>query len=310
MSARSVREFSEADLPAAARLLGARHERHRAAQPLLGPIDPRGAVERAWADATGGLVAHDGDEVQGYLLWRLRENAVWGRFAWIDRADHAATDPEAIRDLYAVGAGDWVDLGVVRHGAVVPALPAELDPWERLAFARMQVHALRALPDEPPPADPRIRRSGPEGVDADVAPFARSIWEHQAATPAFTGLAAPTWDELRADWIETLEEPGSIHLVLEEDEAAIGHALVYPADDELGWPPATVRLAVVSVTPHRRGRGVGRALTQAAFREARQAGFEVIETDWRITNLLSSRAWPAMGFETVFHRLWRVTGTG
>ena len=31
-------------------------------------------------------------------------------------------------------------------------------------------------------------------------------------------------------------------------------------------------------------------------------------TDWRVTNLLSSRAWPALGFTETFLRLHRLVG--
>jgi hypothetical protein len=41
---------------------------------------------------------------------------------------------------------------------------------------------------------------------------------------------------------------------------------------------------------------------------AAQAGYPSIATDWRETNLLSSRAWPALGFEPTFVRLHRLTG--
>ena len=44
---------------------------------------------------------------------------------------------------------------------------------------------------------------------------------------------------------------------------------------------------------------------QAAFAWARERGHEVMVTDWRVTNLLSSRFWPARGFRETFLRLYR-----
>jgi hypothetical protein len=38
------------------------------------------------------------------------------------------------------------------------------------------------------------------------------------------------------------------------------------------------------------------------------AGFDCAVTDWRVTNLLSSRAWPALGFTETFLRLHRLIG--
>jgi hypothetical protein len=51
--------------------------------------------------------------------------------------------------------------------------------------------------------------------------------------------------------------------------------------------------------------GAGLALTQAAFAWSRRAGYETMVTDWRVTNLLSSRFWPARGFRLSFLRLYR-----
>jgi hypothetical protein len=47
------------------------------------------------------------------------------------------------------------------------------------------------------------------------------------------------------------------------------------------------------------------ALSHGAFAWARAHGFEVMVTDWRVTNLLSSRFWPQRGFRPTFFRLHR-----
>ena len=57
--------------------------------------------------------------------------------------------------------------------------------------------------------------------------------------------------------------------------------------------------------PEVRGSGAGLALTQASFAWAYEAGYESMVTDWRVTNLLSSRFWPRRGFRTTFLRLYR-----
>ena len=38
---------------------------------------------------------------------------------------------------------------------------------------------------------------------------------------------------------------------------------------------------------------------------ARDAGYSSIVTDWRMTNLTSSRTWPRLGFRPTFYRLFR-----
>ena len=57
--------------------------------------------------------------------------------------------------------------------------------------------------------------------------------------------------------------------------------------------------------PEVRGSGTGSALTDAAFAWAHEQGYAAMVTDWRETNLLSSRFWPARGFRRSFLRLYR-----
>jgi ribosomal protein S18 acetylase RimI-like enzyme len=70
-------------------------------------------------------------------------------------------------------------------------------------------------------------------------------------------------------------------------------------------PPGAGFLAFAVTAPESRGSGTGIELTSAAFAWARERGYEVMVTDWRVTNLLASRFWPARGFRTSFLRLYR-----
>ena len=65
------------------------------------------------------------------------------------------------------------------------------------------------------------------------------------------------------------------------------------------------RHIAAATDPDVRGSGAGIALTEGAFAWARERGHEVMVTDWRVTNLLSSRFWPARGFRETFLRLYR-----
>jgi len=67
-------------------------------------------------------------------------------------------------------------------------------------------------------------------------------------------------------------------------------------------------LAFAAVFPHARGLGAGRALGEAVIAWAAQAGYDCVATDWRVTNLLSSRTWPRLGFAASFLRLHRLVG--
>jgi GNAT superfamily N-acetyltransferase len=67
-------------------------------------------------------------------------------------------------------------------------------------------------------------------------------------------------------------------------------------------------LGFAAVLPEARGTGAGRALGETVGWWAAQAGFDSVVTDWRVTNLLSSRTWPRLGYRTTFLRLHRSIG--
>ena len=67
-------------------------------------------------------------------------------------------------------------------------------------------------------------------------------------------------------------------------------------------------LGYAAVMPDARGRGIGRALGEAVIGWAADNGYRSVVTDWRTTNLLSSRTWPRLGFRSTFARLHRQVG--
>jgi ribosomal protein S18 acetylase RimI-like enzyme len=303
-----VRPFRDADVAPAAKLLADRHTRQREAEPLLAGLgDARAEVERAWrAQEAGGAVALAGGEVVGYLLGSIRESDAWGRHARVGHAGHASRDPEVVRDLYAVAAGDWVAAGARLHLALVPALGELVDPWLRLGFGHMQAHALRESGAEPRPLPAGLVVRRGEIADLRSAPsLATVIWEHQRQAPALTGLDAPPPDELLGGWEDAVADPASAYFVAELEGAVVGHLLLYPEEPDLATPPGSVYLAVAATLPEARGRGVGVALTDRGLAWARAAGYETVHTDWRVPNLESSRFWPRRGFRETFYRLAR-----
>ncbi|MFN8223759.1 MAG: GNAT family N-acetyltransferase [Gaiellales bacterium] len=197
-----LRAFAETDVEDAGRLLAARHRRHREASPALDPAFEDGAaaaaqVEDAWrAPAASGAVATRGGELVGFVLGSRKHDAFWGPNVWVESAGHAATEPELVRDLYALAAARWAEEGRTRHTVLVPADDLALvDAWFRLGFG--------------------------------------------------------------------------------------------------------------AVFPEARGRGVGAALAHEVFRYAGRERYPTVAVDWRMTNLLASRAWPQLGFRPTFYRLHR-----
>jgi ribosomal protein S18 acetylase RimI-like enzyme len=303
-----IAPLGEEHVEGAAELLAARHDRHREVEQLVPELtDARGEVERARAaDGASGVVALQGGRVAGFLVGALREDEYFGRHVWVSHGAHAAREPEIARDLYAAVAGEWVSQGAVLHVALVPAVPELADPWFRLAFAHMQVHAIRESGGEPrPPAGGLVvRQGGVEDLRAAM-PLLTLIWEHHTESPTFTGLVVPDVEAFLADWEETLVEHDAVYFVAELDGRIVGHLALYPEEPDLSTPPGSVYLAVAATLPEARGLGAGVSLTETALAWAREAGYHAVHTDWRMANLQSSRFWPRRGFRETFYRLAR-----
>ena len=73
----------------------------------------------------------------------------------------------------------------------------------------------------------------------------------------------------------------------------------------LTLPAGAGFLGFAAVLRQHRGLGAGRLLGEAVLHWACEAGYPAVVTDWRMTNLLSSRTWPRLGFRPTFYRLFR-----
>lgn len=309
--------FADEHLEAAGELLAARHRRHREAEPLLSerfedPVAAREEVAALWAkeDASGAVALREG-RAAGYLLGtRLAD--IWGPNAWVEPAGHAVEEAETIRDLYAFAAARWVEDGRTAHYGYVPASDAALvGAWFRLAFGHQHTLALRELPDDAWPDG--VREARPEDVD-DLIRLAPVLPRHQRLAPTFA-RPGPEDDEeeLRREILDEMENPAIGNLVAERDGRIVGNFLVVPLEmssmhKSLAEPQHVSFLGFAVTDPDVRGSGAGLALTQACFAWARERGYEALVTDWRETNLLSSRFWSRRGFRPTFLRLHRLVG--
>jgi predicted N-acetyltransferase YhbS len=309
-----LRPFADEHLEDAGRLLAERHRRHRTAEPLLperfeDADAARAEVEAAWrADGAAGAVALRGGRLVGYLVGAPGDDAVWGANEWVEPAGHAVEEAEVVQDLYAAVADRWVEAGRHRHYAVVPAADeALLDAWFQVCFGQQQAFAIRELEAEPWLEG--VREAEPRDVEAlvELAPL---VSRQHALPPVSAGLPPDTEDELRAEVEDELgsEEIGS--LVAEVDGRVVGNFVVVPVERSrshhgLARPDGACLLGFAATLPEVRGSGAGLALTQASFAWAHRAGYRTMVTDWRVTNLLSSRFWPRRGFRLTFLRLYR-----
>jgi GNAT superfamily N-acetyltransferase len=310
--------FADEHLDGAAALLAERHRAQRLVEPGLDPTYEEAASARAEidalrrADGASGAAALAGDDVVGFLVGRPRETS-WGPNVWVDPAGHAVARAELVRDLYAAAAERWVDEGLTSHYAIVPATdPALVDAWFRLGFGHQHVHAIR----ETPPAGPApetaglvLRRAERSDIDA-LARLDLALPEHQSLSPVFSRLPLPELEETRAEYEADFDDPRFTTFVVERDGEVIGSAVGCPievssAHTSLALAPGAAFLGFAAVFPEERGLGAGRLLGEAVLAWARETGREWVVTDWRMTNLLSSRAWPQLGFRPTFYRLFR-----
>ena len=315
MARLEIRPFSDDFVAAAGELLAARHRAHRAAQPLLParfeePAAAQAEVEQlVRSESVSGSVAlRDGRPV-GYLLGAPRPNPIWGDHVWIELAGHAVEEPEDLRDLYGAAAARWVDEGHVRHYAIAPAHDdGLLRAWSRVGFGQQHAHGVLEVPETDWPDD--VRRAEERDADAMVA-LSPALADHQSLSPTFAGgLPAEDPDELRAEILEDLAKPEIGDLVAERDGRIVGAFQLVPAEmssvhSGLARPDGAALLGWAATEPAVRGSGAGLALTEGAFAWARERGHAVMVTDWRVTNLLSSRFWPQRGFRETFLRLYR-----
>ena len=257
---------------------------------------------------SGAVALRDGKLV-GFLLGTRRDDRTWGANVWIEAAGYATAEPEIVRDLYSIASQRWVDEGRTRHYALVPALDDQTGAWFRLSFGAQQAHGITAVEARAWPPD--TRHADRDDLEAMIA-LAPLVSDHHEVAPVFSGIA---WDE----------EPDELYAVLAAEIAndQVGE-LVYERDGQIvaGFELAPVEQVVGRTTDWRSpiapraspgqradrmsaARAQALALMEAALAWEREQGYTTMVTDWRETNLSSSRFWPARGFRRSFLRLPR-----
>jgi GNAT superfamily N-acetyltransferase len=324
MTDRVIRPFAEVHLAAAASILADRHRRHRMAEPHLSERfeDPRSAeaeIVEAWkSEGASGAVALRDDKVVGFLLGAPKPSPLWGPNLWVESAGQAlreVEDAELMRDLYAAAATRWVDEGRTAHYVLVPASDGPLvGAWFRLGFGHQQTHAVRDNLTSAPavPADLLIRPAERDDIPL-LARLEVELPRHQGLAPCFSAGENGTVEEAIAEWEEDWDDPDFHTWVAEHHGRVVGSAVGCPltksgANSGLIRPDNAGFLGFAAVLPEARGLGAGRALGETVMHWSHQAGYDCVTTDWRQTNLLSSRSWTRLGFRPTFLRLHRTIG--
>ena len=198
---------------------------------------------------------------------------------------------------------------------MVPAHDAAVvDAWFRLGFGQQHVHAVRDVPDATPLPPPGVTIRAATRADIPrLAELDLELPRHQGQSPVFSSGGMPTLQEAVDDWEESFDDEGFAYLVAEHEGEVVGAAIGCALEKSSSHAPMTRPdhagfLGFAAVLPAARGLGAGRALGEAVLTWTRDEGFTSAATDWRATNLLSSRTWPRLGFRPTFLRLHRRLG--
>jgi ribosomal protein S18 acetylase RimI-like enzyme len=310
--------FEPGHLDDAAALLARRHAHHRRGEPFLPAgyeqldVAREAVMALATADSSGA-VASRGGSIVGFLLGTPRADPTWGPNIWVEPAGHAVEQAEDVRDLYAAAATRWVEEGRTAHYVVAPASDAALiDAWFRLGFGQQHVHAIRDAPTERLTLSlPGVEIREAEYVDLDaLAEIELLLPAHQMLAPVFSTLAPPPLEEARAEWEEDFDDPKYTTFVAVTDGRVVGSAIgcsvtLSGMHGGIARPDHAGFLGFAAVSEDARGYGIGRALGATVLDWAAAEGYACVVTDWRATNLLSSRTWPRLGWRPTFIRLHR-----
>lgn len=319
MTRLEVTAFEDSHLDEAAVLLAARHARHRQDRPLLParfqePSAARAELEAAWSkEGASGSAAFRNGRMVGYLVGSPRPDTAWGDNVWVELPGHAVEEAEVVRDLYGAGAARWLEEGRPRHYSLVPAGdPALVESWSRLCFGQQHAHGVREVPPQSEVVIPdgfEIRPPQAEEIES-LIDLDLALPAHQRDSPVFSGVQMPTREDSRAEWISTFAGDDEKILIGAQNGRPVACWAVVPVERSsqhsgLARPDGAAFLGFAVTLPEARGSGVGVALTAAALAWAADEGYPTMVTDWRVTNLLSSRFWPRRGFGTTFLRLYR-----
>jgi GNAT superfamily N-acetyltransferase len=316
----TIEPFRAELLPQAAALLAAQVARRCRGNPALparleAPAAAEQVLASLWSQVQAtGAAAMEGGRLAAYMIGAPKLQPVWGRNYWVHSPGLAlaeGTPLAVIADLYAAVGARWVAQGAFYHFAMTPVADSEIvRAWFELAFGIEQVHAIADLrtvePPPPLPAGLTIRRAGAEDAET-LAGFSDQIWRELLEAPVW-GITLPeSVAETRRGYAE-LASDSTVTVWMAESGGRIVAIQGYWEHDDpdpILVPERSVTVSVVSTLPQERGKGHQTALTRHGLWQARQAGYDYCETDWRSANRAIARMLPRFGFRPSAYRLVR-----
>ncbi len=258
------------------------------------------------------IILLEGDKLIAYAIAVIKDDQDWGNSGWVNMGgwsidmDYTHYAPV----IYQHIAREWVRKKIYDHYILVFADDNRfLDFFFELGFGKEHAHGILDFSCteiiDPGESQFIYRKAKKEDQD-QVAGFSRIIADYQAGSPCFAG-APKNYLMALDNGFSTLTEDKELDLYVAEDKGKlIGYQAFYKEENSyLFIPPNSVELAVSGVIEEYRKKGVGKGLTEYALNRQKELKYDYCVTDWRTTNVLSSKFWQKNGFKSVAFRLHR-----
>ncbi|GEM49592.1 GNAT family N-acetyltransferase [Deinococcus cellulosilyticus] len=285
--------------PAAARMLSLQHQK---------PEDLLLSALRGF-DRPGmsGVVAHEGDQLLGFLLGQASMHPFYGRSVRVPLLGQAVSSehPDLLANLYAALGEQWLLKGNFLHQVMVPVAHTQTQQaWFRLGFGVEQVHGELDLTDLQGKLSPQVRRATLADLD-QLADLVAVIGRHYVHAPVFEPFYPEQPADLLEGYAEVLQETDWTLWLYEEERQVLAFQLHAPLKATWEVPEHTAELKTAATLPAARGRGLQKTLLRHALLDLKVHGVQQLRADWRGTNLQSARAWRGLGFQETVFRLSR-----
>lgn len=255
----------------------------------------------AWAAGPGGS---EGFAAMTLLPWDSEQLGMGAaRLDYLAASGAFEEQRETMRELLACACDAAHALGVRHLSTRVDASDiGALHVLEAFGFCTVDsiltfARDLDAVPPEPRTTPFRVRPGTPDDAER-AADLARRAYKFDRfhSDPAVPRHIA---DELHAEWVRnSCAGRAADAVILAEDEGGLlGYAtckIQRDAAEHLGHPIGTIVL--VATHERARGRGVGRATTEAALNWFATEGCAVVEVGTQLRNLPASRLYARCGF--------------
>lgn len=316
--------FKREYLPEAARLLSERHLIERKFFPGLSAKFENYRFSLKVLDAiwnknyTEGIAAFRAGKLIGYIIGHVNTESIYfGRHTWVDYAGLAlerTENPEFYRYLYAKLAEKWIEYGCFNHFVVIPAGNSQvIDSWLKAGFAYQQVHGLYDLSklklnnNNDNDNNIKIRLATYSDIE-DIMRISSLTLKYQTKAPVWAIGLPEEIEELEEGYAELIEDDDSDLWLAFKDNKLVGFQCfrkLKTDETNMMFPESSIEIVAAGTIAEKRNQGIGSFLTEKGLTHAKKNGIKYCITDWRITNLLSSKYWPQKGFLPFAYRLTR-----